>query len=136
MDQYVAIAHYSEHQTGLGIDITNSEYLAENCWKFGFVRRYQEDKVSVTHTSNEKWHYRYVGILHAKFMTEQNLCLEEYIDLLHTKTQEDPLMIDGVRVFHIPEDGNVVVPVGTAVVFSGDNVDGYVVSMILPNVGE
>ena len=79
----------SEHQTGLSADFDNLDisfaqeleytWLRHNCWKFGFVLRYPEDKVEITGISFEPWHYRYVGLYHAKRMYDSNLCLEEYL---------------------------------------------------------
>jgi D-alanyl-D-alanine carboxypeptidase len=69
---------YSEHQTGLAVDISavpascslqacfantpQGKWLAANAWKYGFVLRYPADKVAVTGYSFEPWHYRYVGL--------------------------------------------------------------------------
>lgn len=82
----------SEHQTGLCADLHNLSsadisfskkeayiWLRDNCWKFGFILRYPEDKVDVTGISFEPWHYRYVGRYHAKRIFESGMCLEEYI---------------------------------------------------------
>ena len=55
-------------------------WLADNCADYGFVIRYPSDKVSIT-GRNEPWHVRYVGETAAKFMTEHNLCLEEFAAL-------------------------------------------------------
>ena len=85
----------SDHQTGLGADVVDQYYdslsvdkvnarflswLADNCADYGFVIRYPSDKVSIT-GRNEPWHVRYVGETAAKFMTEHNLCLEEFAAL-------------------------------------------------------
>ncbi|MBQ8510396.1 MAG: D-alanyl-D-alanine carboxypeptidase family protein [Clostridia bacterium] len=85
----------SEHQLGLVADMHNLaaadvsfgeteqfKWLKENCWKFGFILRYPEDKVDITGISYEPWHYRYVGRYHAQQMYEMNMCLEEYWDYL------------------------------------------------------
>ena len=88
----------SEHQSGLALDITTSEddnsmtdsfaytragrWLAENCWKYGYILRYPADKVDITGYIYEPWHFRYVGTPHAEYMTKHNLCLEEYVALL------------------------------------------------------
>ena len=64
----------SDHQTGLGADVVDQYY------DYGFVIRYPSDKVSIT-GRNEPWHVRYVGETAAKFMTEHNLCLEEFVAL-------------------------------------------------------
>lgn len=82
----------SEHQLGLCVDMhdlsgadvsfknsTSYPWLSENAWKFGFILRYPEDKVSETSVSFEPWHYRYVGRYHAKKIHDAGLCLEEYI---------------------------------------------------------
>lgn len=90
----------SEHQTGLGIDVTSrsvnqkkvsvfgltTEYrwLKNNCYKYGFVIRYASDKTKMTGITNEPWHIRYVGVKAATQMHDNNWCLEEYV--LYTGT--------------------------------------------------
>ena len=84
----VARPGYSEHQLGLALDII-AEYggdsnatwtwLKENCWRYGFILRYPADKEDVTGISFEPWHFRYVGVSTAREITEQGLCLEEYL---------------------------------------------------------
>lgn len=79
----------SEHHLGLAFDITvpgvafkgteQAAWLAENCWQFGFVIRYTEEKEDITGILAEPWHIRYVGTEHSLNMLEENLCLEEYI---------------------------------------------------------
>ena len=91
-EEYVAIPGTSEHELGLCVDINadvsicSSEavyaWLAENAYKFGFIKRYPSDKIDITGINNEPWHYRYVGEKVAQEMTENNLCLEEYIEWL------------------------------------------------------
>ena len=90
----------SEHQTGLCVDITdyNREYkdssleqtatyqwLAAHCTEYGFIVRYPASKSgsadSVTGIIYEPWHFRYVGVEAAKYMTENDLCLEEFVAL-------------------------------------------------------
>lgn len=80
---------YSEHQTGLAVDINADgihsagyevyDWLAQNAWRYGFILRYPEDKTDITGTGYEPWHYRYVGVENAKAVTESGLCLEEYL---------------------------------------------------------
>lgn len=90
-----APAGCSEHQLGLALDLSTSTYssqsfadsdagqwMAKHAWKYGFIRRYQSDKASMTGIVNEAWHYRYVGVPHAQIMVENNWCLEEYLDYL------------------------------------------------------
>lgn len=88
----------SEHQSGLAIDVINKsgigknftndafapskegKWLAENCWDYGFIIRYQKDKEDITKIGYESWHIRYVGVQVAQYMRDQNLCLEEFTE--------------------------------------------------------
>jgi zinc D-Ala-D-Ala carboxypeptidase len=90
----VAPPGQSEHQSGLAIDISSEsnqfqvniefaqtkegKWLAENAYKYGFILRYPEDKVSITQYQYEPWHYRYVGMDAAKVIHENDWTLEEY----------------------------------------------------------
>lgn len=57
-------------------------WMEQNCAKYGFVVRYDGSKFEKTGILDESWHYRYVGVPHATYMMENNLCLEEYLELL------------------------------------------------------
>ena len=83
----------SEHQTGLAIDMSNVNSLNESnaeivsqikviAPEYGFVLRFESDKQDSTGIGYEDWHYRYVGVESAKYMTEHNLSLEEYLNVL------------------------------------------------------
>ena len=91
----VAVPGTSEHELGLAADIYSSEnmdldesqiytftqqWLMENCWRYGFVLRYPQDKSDITGIIFEPWHYRYVGLTHAKKIFDAGICLEEYLD--------------------------------------------------------
>lgn len=98
--EYVAIPGTSEHQLGLSVDINADtdqcssdqvyEWLDKNAYKYGFIKRYPEDKTEITGINNEPWHYRYVGKEVAGVMKKENLCLEEYLE-----TQEGGGSVDG-----------------------------------------
>ena len=89
-DTYSARAGYSEHQTGLAIDVNtidmtfdNTEesiWLKENCYRYGFIIRYPKNKDSITGYMYEPWHIRYVGKELAKKLYDdgQWITLEEY----------------------------------------------------------
>ena len=55
--------------------------------QFGLIKRYDEEKKDITGVNGELWHFRYVGVEHAKKIYEEGLCLEEYVELLKNKTQ-------------------------------------------------
>lgn len=86
---WVAVPGYSEHELGIAVDINadgSSEpdevysWLADNAYKYGFIRRYPPGKERITGISNEPWHYRYVGTEAAEYIYEHDLTLEEYLD--------------------------------------------------------
>lgn len=83
----------SEHHTGLAFDITvpgmffvdtlQYRWMLQNCWDYGFILRYTDEKESITGFLGEEWHFRYVGREHALRIKNSGLCLEEYVDLLN-----------------------------------------------------
>ncbi len=85
---------YSEHNTGLAVDLGGSgnfsldesfantpayRWLLENCADYGFILRFPKDKEAVTGVIYEAWHFRYVGKDAAKEIMAKGLCLEEYL---------------------------------------------------------
>lgn len=90
-DRYSARPGHSEHQTGLGFDINKASssfegspeaiWLAENCYKYGFIIRYPKDKEHITGYIYEPWHIRYLGVDIATNVYNSGLCLEEYLGI-------------------------------------------------------
>ena len=90
VEKYVAKPGYSEHQTGLAMDIgsrsvnvfaNSKEYIwiQENAYKYGFIYRFQKKYEAITGFRSEAWHYRYVGKEIAKYIYEHNnMSFEEY----------------------------------------------------------
>ena len=161
-DNYVAVPGHSEHHTGYAVDLkvftakqTTVEFREEeqawmeaNCADYGFILRYDGAKFELTGILDETWHYRYVGKPHAQYMTENGLCLEEYISLLsttyNTETCEAPLTyITGegdtqteYEIYYVPAsiDSITEIPVPKAdtvsdISISGDNVNGFIVTI-------
>lgn len=90
----VAIPGTSEHALGLALDLISNQYteldekqeetkeaqwLAENCYKYGFILRYPPEKTNITGIIYEPWHYRYVGEEHAAKIKQLGVTLEEYL---------------------------------------------------------
>lgn len=84
---------FSEHQTGLAVDIASSnldydnfdkteefKWVKNHAHKYGFILRYPKDKVNITGYKYEPWHYRYVGDI-APYIYLNNLTLEEYKEI-------------------------------------------------------
>lgn len=90
-DRYSARPGHSEHQTGLAFDLNSlsqsfentaeGKWLAENCYKYGFIIRYPKGKESVTGYMYEPWHIRYLGKDLAKEVYESGLTLEEFLGI-------------------------------------------------------
>ena len=148
----VAKPGFSEHETGYAFDFSESvdydyegtgdfAWINENSYKYGFIVRYTEEKEKITQIRPEPWHFRYVGIPHAYYMAKNDLCLEEYIQLLSEKhpysgehleiTTEDGKNYE--VYFFASDDGaettDVPVPTGYKYDISGNNVDGFIVTV-------
>ena len=100
--KYVAAPGYSEHQTGLAVDIClkingkivddNDEMIAqkeifakihEKLEDYGFILRYLQGKEKITGYNYEPWHLRFVKIENAKKIKKQGVTLEEYLGKWH-----------------------------------------------------
>lgn len=138
---FLAKAGYSEHHTGLAFDIKiftatgatidlragEYEWITENCHKYGFIRRYQAEKLGITGISNEEWHFRFVDVPHAYAIKEAGICLEEYIEMLrkqHNCTENTPYEVStdigDFLVYYVPADSAdmtyITVPQGAKLV--------------------
>ena len=90
-----AKAGYSEHQTGLAVDLSvpaqgsaimqcfgdtvGGIWIAENSWRFGYIVRYEEGTSEITGFTYEPWHLRYIGKPISKMYHESGMnTLEEF----------------------------------------------------------
>ena len=86
VDTYSARPGYSEHHTGLAIDVDNVKlnynkfyltkeflWMQDNAYKYGYILRYPKDKENITGYSFEPWHYRYVGKEASKYIKEHDI---------------------------------------------------------------
>ncbi len=144
----VALPGTSEHQLGLAVDICTEsnqsldtsqlespvqQWLMANCHRYGFILRYGTDKSDLTGIIYEPWHYRFVDLPHSIYMAENGLCLEEYIALLRKYSVDKAhLQIDTdegrYEVYFCP-GLEVYVPSGEVYSISGNNVDGFIVTV-------
>ena len=89
---------FSEHQTGLAVDVAArgqacaiktcfaktpaGKWLAKNSWRYGFILRYPKNVTSTTGYQFEPWHFRFVGKKLAREMhTAKATVLETYLGL-------------------------------------------------------
>lgn len=113
-EKYSAHPGYSEHHTGLAVDLNSlyttfeksKEYawLKDNAHLFGFIERYTRGNEYITGYAYEPWHYRYVGQEAAKIIYENNMTFEEYYavyvyDCKYT-LDKDRTWANVLQVFH------------------------------------
>ena len=89
---------FSEHQTGLAVDVEpasrtceveacfgdtpEGQWVAANAYKYGFIIRYQEGEQDTTGYVYEPWHLRYVGQdLSQELYQQGNPTLEDFFGL-------------------------------------------------------
>lgn len=84
---------YSEHQTGLAIDLTTPDHycyledcfgdtpagkwLAAHAHEYGFILRYPLEKEGITDFRYEAWHFRYLGKDMARAIYQSGLSYDE-----------------------------------------------------------
>lgn len=152
-EKYVALPGHSEHQTGLAIDLAlkqdNIDFIRPEfpyegiCNTFrekapfhGFVERYQRGKEEVTGIAHEPWHFRYVGYPHSVIMSENNLVLEEYMEILKLYPYEGEHFImnknqQTIEIFYVNASSTLTsleIPDDSIYQVSGNNIDGFIVT--------
>ena len=97
-DTFSARPGYSEHQTGMAIDVNiiddsfagtpEAEWIEKHCNEYGFILRYPPGKQAITGYKYESWHIRYVGEEFAKKLADKAAevgdpyyTIEEYFDI-------------------------------------------------------
>lgn len=96
-DALSARAGYSEHQTGLALDLVacapcggieafggtaQGAWVAEHAWEYGFIVRYESGATGISGYSPEPWHIRYIGVdLAAAYHAGGYHTLEEFFGL-------------------------------------------------------
>jgi D-alanyl-D-alanine carboxypeptidase len=147
---WVARPQESEHHTGLAMDVSsrshpeletsyyqtaNGLWLDENCWRFGFLVRYPEDKTPITKIGYEPWHLRYVGRPHSDYIRQQRWCLEEYYDFLYAEGgytfRDEQGALWQINYQPLGEEGAVTVPADRPYTVSGDGSQGFVITILL-----
>ncbi len=145
--KFVALPDCSEHQTGLAIDLgwnrppidfIRPDFPQDGiCGKFraqagrfGFILRYPQGKERVTGIAWEPWHFRYVGRPHGEIIAEKGMVLEEYHQWLKGFTPASPLSWEsGGEAYEIFCSPTLPVPLPETWAVSGNNIDGYIVTL-------
>ena len=124
-------------------NVSPYSWLFEHMASYGFVLRYPPDKSEITGERGSYTAIRYVGVPHAAYMTDNDLCLEEYLEQLRTMHNfytgtvlEYSTTELTYHIYYVPlrSDGSeVIVPVPTSASYeiSGNNSDGFIVTAII-----
>ncbi|RIU88520.1 M15 family metallopeptidase [Oceanobacillus picturae] len=143
-EDYALPGGYSEHNSGLAMDVGSTEglmanasegkWIEDNAWKHGFILRYPENKTSITGIEYEPWHIRYVGFPHSALMYEHDFVLEEYLDYVKDK-KELYASFEGKEYFitYYPygENQQIELPVDHEYMITGDNMNGVIVTVTM-----
>lgn len=102
-DTFSAMPGKSEHQTGLAADVSSpsvgysltadyidtaeGKWLSDNAHKFGFIIRFPKGKEDITGYMYEPWHIRYVGKTAAKYIYNNDITLEEFLQEEHLEKE-------------------------------------------------
>ena len=146
---------YSDHHSGYCFSIRDNSdssllesdhWIYQNCHKYGFVVRYPEGKESWTGVYEEYTYcLRYVGVAHATYMYENDLCLEEYLDLLKNSYSSAATRLtisaaDGFDydVYYVKASDSEVTTIDVPTsdftyTVSGDNRSGFIVTVKKPS---
>ena len=91
-DAVSAHAGFSEHQTGLAVDVKTGNcsldcftdtpeyyWIRDHAHEYGFIERYKVGYTNITGFSPEAWHYRYIGTSISNDMKNRGInTLEQY----------------------------------------------------------
>jgi D-alanyl-D-alanine carboxypeptidase len=144
----------SDHHTGFGVTIkiydgTNTydfdhdpeykEWLTQNAYKYGLVVRYPADKSDITHISDYENYFHYVGYGPAKYMHDNNLCLEEFVASIKSHSVDNPLAVTDANkqdwlIYYAACPGDIAtikVPSNFTYTISGDNEGGVIICVSL-----
>lgn len=146
--KYVALPGRSEHQSGLAIDLAWNkgviDYIRpefpytgicgafrELAVKYGFIERYGKGKEKITGISHEPWHFRYVGYPHSRIISDNQMCLEEYLSFIRDKHLRIKNGETEIEVFMLQggEKKEINLPENSIVQVSGNNMDGLIITI-------
>ena len=117
---------------------TNFDWINKNAHKYGFIVRYTSKCQNHTGIdSSKRVHLRYVGVEHATYIYENNICFEEYLGLIRENhNSNNPLEFTAngktYNVYYVAYSGNptnIPVPEDKTYYISGDNMNGFIVTV-------
>lgn len=146
--RWVTEPGYSEHHTGYAVDFSiyygegsnvkfvdspAADYFLTKGPSYGLIKRYAQEKESITGIGNEPWHFRYLGVVHATAISKTDYCYEEYIDYLKQFTYDGEhlkVSADGKEYeIYYASGSEIQVPENSTYEISGNNVDGLIATV-------
>lgn len=123
-------------------NVTPYSWLFDHMASYGYTLRYPTDKAEITGDRGGYTAIRYVGVPHAAYMSDNNLCLEEYLDMLrgshnfYTGTVLEYSTSElTYHIYYVPADADsdfmIPVPTTGSYEISGNNTDGFIVTAIV-----
>ena len=118
------------------------KWLDEHAAEYGFIQRYPDGKdgwFDDSITARRSATYRYVGIAPATYISENSMCLEEFLDEIKNYSIDSMLMVKSgdaeYGMYYIPAsnsdgDTSFSVPSGDVeYTISGNNIDGFIITV-------
>ena len=110
------------------------DWIYANAYKYGFVNI---DDPAASEESGSGL-FRYVGVAHATYMKTKKLQLSTYLEQLRSTTPDAPLLTKVGKItyasYYLSADGEILVPTEHEYVVSGNNIDGYVITVSITKV--
>ena len=105
------------------------DWIYANAYKYGFVNI---DDPAASEDGGSGL-FRYVGVAHATYMKTKKLQLSTYLEQLRSTTPDAPLLTKVGKItyasYYLSADGEILVPTEHEYTVSGNNIDGYVITV-------
>ncbi len=129
LSYYVYYKSSTDNEVATIYEVEKYQWIYDNAYKYGFVR--------ASSAEGEEAMFRYVGKAHATYMNKQGKTLDQYVELLQTKTYQSPLKVtveeaDGkisYSIYHLSAEETAYVPEHGKYTVSGDNLGGYIITV-------
>ena len=138
----VALGYYSTNEKGETLrnesiyNVDKFSWIYSNAHKYGFVLLTSEAQTDDNGKSLGSNVFRYVGAPHSVAMASKKLSFESYLEYLKTKTSVDsPLSVKAsgktYAIYYVAAAAEHKVPTEYAYTVSGNNTDGYIITVDL-----
>ena len=105
------------------------DWIYANAYKYGFVNI--DDPAASEYGGSGL--FRYVGVAHATYMKTKKLQLSTYLEQLRSTTPDAPLLTKVGKItyasYYLSADGEILVPTEHEYTVSGNNTDGYIITV-------